>query len=204
MTKDRWAKLMQSMGMPSSLSCYKRLIKAYSETHRYYHTVAHIEAMLIHFDKVRNLADSPDEVEIAIWFHDAIYNPLSSSNEINSAQWAKDFLISSGGEATVAERVYELIMATKHDGKIVENDHKLIVDIDLTILGANESVYDEFEANVRKEYKLIPSVIFRKKRIAILMSFLEEEAIYKLDYFKENFEIQARENLNRAISHLLK
>ena len=204
MTKGRWAKLMQSMGMPSSLSCYKRLIKAYSETHRYYHTVAHIEAMLIHFDKVRNLADSPDEVEIAIWFHDAIYNPLSSSNEINSAQWAKDFLISSGGEATVAERVYELIMATKHDGKIVENDHKLIVDIDLTILGANESVYDEFEANVRKEYKLIPSVIFRKKRIAILMSFLEEEAIYKLDYFKENFEIQARENLNRAISHLLK
>ena len=204
MTKDRWAKLMQSMGMPSSLSCYKRLIKAYSETHRYYHTVAHIEAMLIHFDKVRNLADSPDEVEIAIWFHDAIYNPLSSSNEIDSAQWAKDFLISSGGEATVAERVYELIMATKHDGKIVENDHKLIVDIDLTILGANESVYDEFEVNVRKEYKLIPSVIFRKKRIAILMSFLEEEAIYKLDYFKENFEVLARENLNRAISHLLK
>lgn len=192
------------MGMPSSLSCYKRLIKAYSETHRYYHTVAHIEAMLIHFDKVRNLADSPDEVEIAIWFHDAIYNPLSSSNEIDSAQWAKDFLISSGGEATVAERVYELIMATKHDGKIVENDHKLIVDIDLTILGANESVYDEFEVNVRKEYKLIPSVIFRKKRIAILMSFLEEEAIYKLDYFKENFEVLARENLNRAISHLLK
>lgn len=203
MTRDRWVKLMQSMGIPSSLGCYKRLIKAYSETHRYYHTVAHIEAMLMHFDKVRSLAHSPDEVEIAIWFHDAIYDPLSSSNEIDSAQWAKDFLISSGRETGSADTVYELIMATKHDGTITDQDQKLIVDIDLTILGVNKKRYDEFEVNVRQEYKVIPSIIFRKKRIAILMSFLEKEAIYKLDYFKENFEVQARENLNRAISHLL-
>ena len=158
--------------------------------------------MLRRFDNVEDLADKPQEVELAIWFHDTIYNPLSSSNEIDSAEWAKDFLISSGGDATVAQRVYELIMATKHDGKVVEDDHKLIVDIDLTILGANESVYDEFEANVRKEYKLIPSFIFRRKRKEILKSFLTEKNIYQLDYFAEKFEAQAKENINRAISKL--
>ena len=202
MNKDRWTSLMQSMNLPSSIDCYELLVRAYSEKHRHYHTGKHIDAMLRHFDNVEDLADKPQEVELAIWFHDAIYNPLSSSNEVDSAEWAKDFLISSGGDATVAQRVYELIMATKHDGKVVEDDHKLIVDIDLTILGANESVYDEFEANVRKEYKLIPSFIFRRKRKEILKSFLTEKNIYQLDYFAEKFEAQAKENINRAISKL--
>jgi len=196
--------LMQSMNLPASLDCYQSLVTAYSEKHRHYHTVKHIEAMLRHFDDVTYLANEPQEVELAIWFHDAIYHSFSSSNEADSAKWAHKFLISSGVKVGSADRVYQMIMATKHDSNMTDNDQKLIVDIDLTILGANEKIYDEFEANVRKEYKLIPSFIFRRKRKEILKSFLAESSIYKLDHFKDKFEVQARKNINRAISHLCK
>lgn len=198
----RWRSLMHSLKLPPSIDCYESLVEAYKEKHRHYHTVTHINAMLGHFNDVKHLAEEPLEVELAIWFHDAIYNPLSNSNEKDSAEWAKNFLVSSGGEAGSADRVYQMIMATKHDGDITDNDHKLIVDIDLTILGSDKAVYDGFEANIRKEYKLIPSFIFRRKRKEILKSFIAEKNIYKLDYFAEKFETQARENISRAISKL--
>lgn len=93
-------------------------------------------------------------------------------------------------------------MATLHNEIAQDKDQKLIVDIDLTILGATPEVYDEFERNVRKEYKMVPTFIYRKKRKELLKSFLNNPSIYSLDYFKEKYENVARHNINRAIEML--
>jgi predicted metal-dependent HD superfamily phosphohydrolase len=193
---------MNNMGLPDSLTSFDDLCVAYGEKHRYYHTSEHISAMLRHFDDAAELAHYPYEVELAIWFHDAIYKPFSSRNEVNSAHWAKTFLLEHGYDSAGAHRVYRLIMATYHQGDVVANDEQLIVDIDLTILGSSKPVYEAFERHVRKEYRLVPSFIYRKKRKALLQSFLSRNYIYHLDYFRNKYEQVARENIKNALNNL--
>jgi Uncharacterized protein conserved in bacteria len=134
MNRDRWLTLMCGMDLPKSLTCFDELCTAYAEKHRHYHTADHINAMLRHFDDTVDLAENPHEVELAVWFHDAIYKPLSSSNELNSARWAKSFLLVHDYDPAGANRVYRLIMATCHQGDVMFNDEQLIVDIDLSII----------------------------------------------------------------------
>lgn len=202
MNQNRWQTLMNAMGLPPSTEVYDALHAAYSEKRRFYHTVDHIDAMLTHFDGVKHIAKRPEELELAIWFHDAIYKSLSKTNELDSANWAQAFLASHGyGEAGI-ERVHNLIMATLHNGSVKSHDEQLIVDIDLAILGAPPAVYDQFERNVRKEYRLVPWFIYRKKRKELLQSFLSSASIYNLDPFKEKYESAARYNIGRAIDML--
>lgn len=188
--------------MPPSIECFEKLYQAYSEKHRFYHTAQHIEAMLDHLDSTVALSEHPHELELAIWFHDAIYKPFSSTNELDSAKWAKEFLTDNQYSSDGTERVYNLIMATQHNVEVNSVDEQLIVDIDLTILGASATVYDQFEQNIRKEYKLVPSIIYRKKRKELLKSFLSKQSIYNLDYFKEKYEKAARINIKRVIEVL--
>ena len=202
MNKDRWLALMSALNFAPSLDCYDELVSAYAEKHRFYHTNKHIEAMLHHFDAVKNLAEHPAELELAIWFHDAVYKAFSKTNELDSAVWAKEFALSNGYDQEGAKRLFNLVMATQHNGEVQGSDQKLIVDIDLSILGATAKIYDEFEKNVRKEYKWVPMFIYRRKRKALLQSFLNAPSIYHLPYFKDKYENAARLNISRAIEQL--
>lgn len=193
---------MRALSLEPSIECYTALCEAYSEKHRFYHTGKHIDAMLGHFDSVQGLSERPGELELAIWFHDAIYKPLSSKNEIDSAKWAQTFLCANDYDQDGVERVVGLIMATIHNGDVQGSEEKLIVDVDLTILGSPEEVYDQFERNVRKEYRLVPSLIYRKKRKELLKAFLTMDSIYNTDHFKNKYEAMARGNINRAIEML--
>ena len=105
-------------------------------------------------------------------------NLCHHSNELDSANWATGFLQENNADDGVKERVYALIMATCHGRPVECRDQALLVDIDLSILGAEPDVYDIYEQGIRKEYKLIPSFIYKKKRKEILNSFLAREHIY--------------------------
>jgi predicted metal-dependent HD superfamily phosphohydrolase len=202
--QERWLWLMESLGLESSTDCYEALVAAYSEKHRYYHTCEHINAMLRHLDGVKEVAENPAELELAIWFHDAIYKPYSKSNEKDSADWAKEFLESQNYDSNGIKRIYRMIMATLHDGVSETRDEKLLVDIDLAILGSPSDVYEQFEVNVRKEYQWVPSFIYRRKRTALLESFLNRDTIFNTPFFMEKYESTARKNIKRAILSLQK
>ena len=103
---ERWHKLMRGLGAPESNDVYTELVSAYSEIHRRYHVVQHVEDCLIQFDGAAEIANEPDEVELALWFHDAVYKPTSSDNELKSAEWALTFMSSFGAPGERADRVY--------------------------------------------------------------------------------------------------
>ena len=63
-------------------------------------------------------------------------------------------------------------------------------------------MYDQFERNIRKEYRFVPAFIYRKKRKQLLQGFLAQDSIYYLDDFKSKYEEQARDNIARAIAWL--
>ena len=113
MTPKRWQSLLEHLGIASDTETFIRLTEAYAEKHRCYHTARHITACLTQLDEHRALASEPVEVECALWFHDAIYDPYSAKNEARSADWAEQFLRQHGIAADRSARVRTLIMATR-------------------------------------------------------------------------------------------
>jgi len=198
----RWNTLCERFNIKTDQKTYEALIKAHAEPHRAYHTLDHIEACLTHLDRVRSETTAPEEIEMALWFHDAVYQPFSSTNEEDSASWCAQWLQSSSVEQSIIDRIRQYILDTKSHDTPLTQDGCYMLDIDLSILGTPQSVYDQFEQDVRREYRRVPSFIFCKKRKAILLNFLNRDKIYKTAYFQDTFETQARSNLKRAISNL--
>lgn len=201
-TFDRWNALCLRLGMAADGKTYNELIAAHAQPHRAYHTLDHIAACLRHLDVVQHNLKNPEEVEMALWFHDAVYDPFSGTNEEDSAEWAADWLQDRRAAKPVFTRIADYILATKSHETPESVDGQYMLDIDLSILGTPPSVYDEFELNVRREYKRVPAFIFRKKRKAILEGFMARDMIYATAYFQEKLETQARVNLLRAVSQL--
>ncbi len=199
---ERWNALCLRLDIAADGATYSALIAAHAEKHRAYHTLEHIAACLRHIDAVRVDLEKPDEVEMALWFHDAFYEPFSGTNEEDSAEWAADWLQERGADKSVTARIADHILATKAHNAAADIDGKYMLDIDLSILGTPPEIYDRFELNIRREYKRVPGLIFRKKRKAILQGFLARDEVYATNYFRDKLETQARINLLRAISQL--
>ena len=202
MDETQWLSLMSRLGFADNLGTYSQLQSKYNEKHRHYHNCSHIKATLDLLDRTKELADDYNSIEIALWFHDAIYKTFSSTNELDSANWAAEFLKENNADSLFIDKVHRLIMVTLHDSEPTDNDEKLIIDIDLSILGCESKLYEQFETWVRREYKLIPSFIYKKRRKEILGRFLDRDRIYSHDYFFETLENSARENLKNAIKKL--
>ena len=167
------------------------LLKArYAEPHRRYHTLEHIEHCLAEFDPRQ--AREPEAVELAIWFHDAVYDTRRSDNEERSAAWLLELM-------PEAKRAAELILVTKHH-RASTPDEALLVDVDLAILGQPKERFDRYEQQIREEYAWVPGLIFRKKRREILRGFLERPFIYGTEAFRAKYEEAARANLLRSLA----
>ena len=202
MSFERWQRLMSAFGLSGNQDTYASLVAAHAEDHRHYHTAEHIADCLRHLDEVADQASAPHEIELALWFHDAVYNPMSSTNEQDSADWAREFLRDNAASEDLIARVHALIMSTRHHGGMSSRDEELIVDIDLAILGADPDTYDRFEQAIRGEYRRVPWFLYRKKRKEILREFLDRETLYNTELFREKFAAQARINLANAIATL--
>lgn len=203
----RWIELWQRLNVPRSADSgladtYAALVKRYAQTHRHYHTAQHINECLAYFDTAHALCEHANEVELALWFHDAIYQPRAKDNETQSAAWAARVMREAGLSDVAQTRVHDLIMATRHDATPVKPDEQVLVDIDLSILGADAARFDEYEAQVREEYAWVPGFVFKRQRREILQGFLDRPSIYATAQFKNQLEKKARVNLARAISNL--
>lgn len=190
---------------------FQELVAKYSENHRYYHTLDHIDSCLRLLDSVGYLVNDKTAVELAVWFHDAIYNPKKSDNEHKSAQFARKCLVQTeyddseesdeSGESIVS-KIEHLIRLTQHPSKPKANDEKILIDIDLCILGATEGDYDQYAESIRKEYSHVPAWLYRRGRKKVLKSFLNGISIFHTAHFQEKFEKQAITNITKELSTL--
>jgi len=199
---ERWQRACHAVGVRDGDREYRRLLRGWRTWGRRYHTLQHLAACLRELDQHVPLAQAPAEVELALWFHDAIYRTYRSDNEARSAAWATRFLQDHGANAGTVERVREHVLATQHAAAPAAGDTALVIDIDLSILGQPQSVYDAFERNVRREYWWVRRRRFAAARSAILESFLRRPTIYHWPQFRDHYETAARRNLERAIKRL--
>src|SRR5580698_10201794 len=93
---DRWlaliARVSDDFHPDAAREVFDDLFARYTAADRRYHDFHHIEACLRLLDSVRGLARHPDSIELAIWFHDVVYDSRRSDNEEASASLAVDAL----------------------------------------------------------------------------------------------------------------
>ncbi len=178
------------------------LVAAWSEPHRRYHTLRHLVDCVAVLEPQLSLAEYPAEVEMALWFHDAVFDLRARANELRSAAWAMRALGDAGVGAGACARVHALVMATRHAVLPEGIDQRLLVDVDLAILGASPERFDEYEAEVRQEHAWVPRSLFRSRRREILAGLLARAAIYATPALHAEREAAARDNLRRSLARL--
>lgn len=191
---------------------YKKIVQAYDEPAReglqsfarHYHNWQHLTACLVELENARVHFSNLDlpSVEMALWFHDVIYNPKASDNEEESARTAASVLKAGNAPQRLVSKVIALILATKIHPPEADPDTALLLDIDLSILGKSVAEYNAYEDAIRAEYAWVPQAIFADGRHRILEKFLMRPCIYLTPYFRGLYESQARANLARALQRL--
>lgn len=198
--EQSWARAWDNLQLQPLGGLFSQLVAAYNEPHRHYHTEQHLRECLSHFSESISNALHPGEIEIALWFHDSVYDLQSKDNERRSAEWAVQMLAKAGAIDSVKVRVADLIMATRHDAVPSALDQMLLVDIDLAILGSSPERFGEYDHQIKSEYSWVPDFIYRMKRKDVLKEFLARKSIYSTSHFRERFEAQARANLTKVAS----
>jgi len=199
--EHRWQRLWKELGLPAPAGLLAALLDAYSEAQRHYHTLQHLDECLAHFDALRQLAEHPAEIELALWFHDAVYDVHARDNEARSADWAASALLAAGLALDTCRRVHGLVIATCHDALPTSLDAQLLTDVDLAILGAGPERFAEYETQIRAEYGHVPQALFVEKRRQILQGFLDRERIFHTQPCQARFEAAARRNLAHAVKN---
>ncbi len=173
----------------------------YAGDGRHYHTPAHIEHCLTQFDMCSTHIQRPDEVELAIWYHDAIYDPRADDNELQSAEL---FARHAGDDIDpeCVERVRDLILHTTHRAPPPEGDQKLMVDIDLSGFGLPWAAFARDSRAVRAEFMHMSDAEFYANQVRFLSALIARERFFASDFFYQRYEQQARENIDRTLKGL--
>lgn len=175
------------------------LLDAYSEPQRHYHTIQHIVECLAFFHQIKNQLNDPIAVELAIWFHDAIYDPQAIDNEEKSAELIEQYC-SQLFEKAQLQKVYEWIIATKKHSPATDQDLNYLLDIDLAILGSSKRRFAEYEQQIQQEYSWVDADLYQVKRAEVLNYFFEMKPLYQTEYFRDLLEEQAKYNLTSSLS----
>ncbi|AGS70298.1 hypothetical protein [Streptomyces collinus] len=179
------------------------LLARWQEPQRHYHTLTHLTAVLDHVDVLADSAADPDVVQLAAWFHDAVYLPDRSENEERSAHLAERALPEAGVPAAKTAEVARLVRLTvTHDPAADDRDGQVLCDADLAVLAAPPSAYAAYTAAVREEYHFVPNDVFRTGRASILRQLLDLPSLFRTSYGQRHWEATARYNLAAELEML--
>lgn len=198
---------------------------------RHYHTLQHLRQFHAHFREYKASGSllSPAVCELALFFHDAVYDATRHDNEARSAALFTDFCadlrcaartsINSGGGGDSSsssqllylpaslhlEEVCGLILRTAyHMEGPAKGDMAAFLDCDLQVLGSSPPQYHRYAEGVRFEYAHVAELDYRAGRSEVLRSFLGgRKNIYFTPRMQQQCEAAARANLLAEITRLM-
>ncbi|KAK0486853.1 hypothetical protein EDD18DRAFT_651165 [Armillaria luteobubalina] len=184
------------------------ILEKYSEPHRHYHTLTHLEAMIRCLRANKEHIHDPTSLSLAILFHDIIYDPKRQNNEILSVKMFERFATDKSLPAEKTSKVSRYIERTithtlpeeAEEGNSL--DLHFFLDFDLEVLSRAPDVYRVYASQIRKEYSHVPMHDYRAGRIAVLQKFLARERIYFSQVFHTRHEAAARRNVQQEINDL--
>ncbi|MCE7080180.1 hypothetical protein [Streptomyces sp. ST2-7A] len=181
----------------------RALLARWAEPARHYHTTDHLWAVLRRLDLLTGHADDPVAVELAAWYHDAVYEPGAPDNEERSARLAEEELPALGIPADRIAEVARLVRLTDgHRTAPGDTNGEALCDADLGVLGGPPEEYARYTAAVRMEYAAVPADAFRAGRAAVLRDLLALPRLYRTPYGTAHWEATARYNLRAELELL--
>ncbi|MHA3114752.1 metal-dependent hydrolase [Acinetobacter sp. ANC 4635] len=199
-----WRKLFvqfspECWSLQQHAQCLAELLQAYQEPQRAYHQVQHIVECLALFEKVQSQIEDGLALQLAIFFHDVVYQPRSASNEQDSALWLRQQLAGALPDAQL-EKIATWILATQQHATASELDLAYLLDIDLAILGSSAVRFTEYQQQIRQEYMWVDELIYQEKRTQVLRQFYLAQPLYQTRYFQQHYEQQAKTNLLQTLN----
>lgn len=192
---DRWLEIS------GNLSVYTIIRAMYQD--RCYHNINHIVQCLEEYDLYCEDAQD-DDLKIAIWFHDLVYTVGREDNEERSIQHTIPLIKKLN--CVSESKVKRLILATKHNKDLKNEDEQLIADLDLSVLGQGYGAYRQYQEAIYREYKITKKnwSEFAKGRVKVLEKLLAKNKgrIYYLDYFHKKCGENAFTDINRELIEL--
>jgi len=172
---------------------YADLVARYGEPHRRYHTLGHIDDCLERLDRVRDLLPDADAVEMALWFHDAVFDANARDNERRSARYYLDH--AAGATARFQRHVCTMILASNHVGLLSGADLGYMLDIDLAGFGHPWPAFRRTTDVVRAEYPHLSDAQFAAGMSAFFAILMARPSIFRTDAFRDACESTARANI---------
>lgn len=194
---DRYRELIARLGgdATGAAEAFDAVYGAWASDGRSYHGVLHLVECLRALDSTPPDNISIDVVELALWYHDVIYDPRASDNEARSAQRLLQDAARVGLPSMVAGAAADLVRATVHTGGAgaqVTAEAALIADIDLSIFGADSIGFMDFEYGVEEEYAHVPKFWFLFRRGQFLANLLKRPQLFRTAAFRTRYEQAAR------------
>ena len=187
MLADRWP-------LDSLLEVRDELLAAYGSPGRSYHDVRHLAEVL---DRLDDLGCDDPAVQLAAWFHDAVYDGAAGDEE-RSAAWAEQVL-----PPELAPEVARLVRLTEtHRPADDDPAGQALCDADLAILAAPRERYAEYARDVRQEYAHVSDADFAASRAAVLRDLLAKPALFQTDRGHDLWEDAARANVAAELDRL--
>jgi len=197
---DLWRRNLLSGAEDGAQSIWRALVAHYAEPHRHYHDSRHLAHCIGQFDLIADLLAEPDQVEIALWFHDVIIEPGRSDNEQRSADYFRN-----AADAVLPPEfirgVVDLILYTTHRTTPTDPDHRFICDIDLSSFGSPWELFMANSLAIEAEFPG-PREEYVRREIAFLEALLRRPRIFMSDFFHDRCEAKARDNIRRFLQLL--
>lgn len=201
--ESEWRKDAARFSASEAPQIFNNLIACHSEPQRHYHGLRHLTALLDLITKHTPQIPPGSPNRLAVWWHDAVYDPTAKDNEEQSAILARSDLAKLGASSALIEDVATIILATKnHWAGPSLGEHDLFLDADIAILGAPPDIYDAYTAAVRKEYAWASGDAFRAGRSAFLTQALTWPRLFRTGTFEATYAAQARANMQRELATL--
>jgi len=200
--KPRWCRLCEQFGLGDvAIEGWNQLNLLHETPPRAYHNLEHVSDCLEQLDSWSGEAATSTSVEMALWWHDAVYHSRAKDNELQSALLWREFAEAHPTNSEFYESVCRLIRSTDHQSCATDPEGQLIQDIDLSILGRAPEVFDDYERKIREEYSWVSQGDYIAGRSTFLKNLSHRKRIFLTGFGFAKYETAARANIERSLRH---
>ncbi|MBD5778807.1 hypothetical protein IEN85_04840 [Pelagicoccus sp. NFK12] len=198
-----WKRFSAALSLDSAMAAplLARLSRAYQTGDRHYHTLEHVIDCLSTLSSYPS-PPSPLSIELALWYHDAIYDPNRSDNEAQSALFMESEFAAAELDPQILGQAKALVLATSHKETASNEAEAIIADVDMAILATPPARYLQYTQQIRKEYSCFDDASYRVGRSTFLKTFLSQSQIFQTAHYRDMFENRARINMGEELKRL--
>ena len=205
--ENRWQDACSERGLTgkrtfAQSSVFELVARAYFEREGY-HNLDHLSFMFRLLDQYKDKLSRPKIVDLAVFYHDVVYNPRSKTNEEDSAERAATDLTKMGANQSTIDSVYVLIHASKDHkvNSVFADDTSFFLDSDMAILGSDPESYAKYAQGVARDFKSVEPLLYVAGRQNFL-SGLVDTRIFSTAEMYARFQVRAQQNIAHELEQL--